>query len=440
MKKGIVLLLCLFLVIPTLLFASGAKETTSSDQKQNVNVVYKEVDGYDFWLTDAKARFEAANPNVTVTLSKMPSTEADYNTKTALMLQTDSSVDVMVVDSFLVPSLVAGDNLAPLAVDDWADWKTQFSDSIREGMTIGGNVYSLPYSTDTRGLYYNIEVFKKAGITTPWNPKSWDEVLVTIKKLHEAGVEYPIWMNASKAQGEGTTMQTFEMILGGTDDWLYEDGKWVVTSPGMTSALTFLEKIQKMGIYSNSDLAVMLDANSYRVVNEKFPLAGEVGIELDGNWKGTDWIAALGDKATEVIAITAMPNEKGTGFSSMSGGWTLGISPLSKNQDLAFKFMQTAVDKEGSLALVNKTGDMAVRKDVVSEPAYMAFNPYRAIMSSFTEFTKFRPGVDAYPSVSIEIQTAVESVITGQKTAVEAASIYARNVKSIVGNGNWIEK
>jgi multiple sugar transport system substrate-binding protein len=208
----------------------------------------------------------------------------------------------------------------------------------------------------------------------------------------------------------------------------------------MISALGFLERIQDMGIYSNSDLAVMLDANSYRVLNEKFPLTGEVGIVLDGNWKGADWINALGDTATDVIAVTPMPNEKGDGFSSMSGGWTLGISPLSKKQDIAFAFIQTAVDKEGSLALVNMTGDMTVRKDVVSEPSYMSFNPYRAVMSSFTEFTKFRPGVDAYPSVSIEIQTAVESVVSGQMTAAEAASVYARNVKSIVGDGNWIEK
>jgi len=440
MKKGLVFMMCLFLIIPSLMFASGDKEAASSSKKQNVNVVYKEVEGYDHWLTDAKARFEAANPDITVTLSKMPSTEADYNTKTALMLQTDSSVDVMVVDSFLVPSLVAGDNLAPIPVDSWADWETQFSSSIRDGMTIGGNVYALPYSTDTRGLYYNIEVFKQAGIRTPWNPKSWDDVIAAVAELHKAGVEYPLWMNASKAQGEATTMQTFEILLGGTDDWLYENGKWVVSSPGMISALGFLERIQDMGIYSNSDLAVMLDANSYRVLNEKFPLTGEVGIVLDGNWKGADWINALGDTATDVIAVTPMPNEKGDGFSSMSGGWTLGISPLSKKQDIAFAFIQTAVDKEGSLALVNMTGDMTVRKDVVSEPSYMSFNPYRAVMSSFTEFTKFRPGVDAYPSVSIEIQTAVESVVSGQMTAAEAASVYARNVKSIVGDGNWIEK
>ncbi len=439
MKKGLMLMMCLFLVIPSLMFASGDKESSSSKQ-QTVNVVYKEVEGYDHWLNDAKTRFEAANPGITVNLNKMPSTEADYNTKTALMLQTDSSVDVMVVDSFLVPSLVAGDNLASIPVEQWEDWETQFSSSIREGMTLGGNVYALPYSTDTRGLYYNVEVFQQAGIKTPWNPQSWNDVLAAIAQLQKAGIDYPLWMNASKAQGEATTMQTFEMILGGTDDWLYENGKWVVSSPGMSAALGFLEKIQTMGIYSNSDLAVMLDANSYRVLNEKFPLTKEVGIVLDGNWKGTDWINALGDSATDVIAITPMPNENGDGFSSMSGGWTLGISPLSEKQDIAFDFIQTAVDKEGSLALVNTTGDMAVRKDVVSEPDYIAFNPYRAIMSSFTEFTKFRPGVDAYPSVSIEIQSAVESVVSGQMTAAEAASVYARNVKSIVGDGNWIEK
>jgi hypothetical protein len=31
-------------------------------------------------------------------------------------------------------------------------------------------------------------------------------------------------------------------------------------------------------------------------------------------------------------------------------------------------------------------------------------------------------------------------VVSGQMTAAEAASVYARNVKSIVGDGNWIEK
>lgn len=414
----------------------------AADAKKNVtiNVMYKEVTGYTPWLEKAKAQFEAANPGATVKLSCLPSTEGDYNTKTALTLQTDNTVDVMVVDSFLVASLVAPGNLAELPVADWADWNEQVPASIRDGIAIGGKVYAVPYTTDTRGLYYNVKVLEKAGIATPWEPKSWDDILAAVKKLQAAGVAYPFWMNGSKAQGEGTTMQTFEMLMGGTEDWIYEDGKWVVKSKGLTDALGFIQKIRDLKIYDNNELGTMLDANSFRVLNEKFPAGEEIGIVLDGVWKGGDWISVLGDKAADEIKIVPLPNQKGTGFSSMSGGWTLGVSSLSQNKDLAFKFIQTATSRDNMLSFTTDGGDMTVRTDVASDEQYVKLNPFRAEMSKFTNFTKFRPGVDVYPSVSVDIQSAVESVVTGQATAEKAAATYAENVKKIVGDGNWIEK
>jgi multiple sugar transport system substrate-binding protein len=83
---------------------------------------------------------------------------------------------------------------------------------------------------------------------------------------------------------------------------------------------------------------------------------------------------------------------------------------------------------------------MAVRADVAADPEYQKTNYYVAQMTPYAAWTKYRPGVDVYPSVSIEIQTAVESVITGQKTAAQAAAVYAENVKKIVGTGNYSEK
>jgi multiple sugar transport system substrate-binding protein len=422
--------------------AVGLVGCSKADAKKNVtiNVMYKEVTGYTPWLEKAKAQFEAANPGVTVKLSCLPSTEGDYNTKTALTLQTDNTVDVMVVDSFLVASLVAPGNLAELPVADWKDWNEQVPASIRDGIAIGGKVYAIPYTTDTRGLYYNVKVLEKAGVKTPWEPKSWDDILAAVKKLQAAGVAYPIWMNGSKAQGEGTTMQTFEMLMGGTDDWIFEDGKWVVKSKGLTDTLGFIQKLRDMKIYDNNELGTMLDANSFRVLNEKFPAGKEIGIVLDGVWKGGDWISVLKDKAADEIKIVPLPNQKGTGFSSMSGGWTLGVSSLSQNKDLAFKFIQIATTRENMLSFTTEGGDMTVRTDVASDEQYIKLNPFRAEMSKFTNFTKFRPGVDVYPSVSVEIQSAVESVITGQATAEKAAAAYAENVKKIVGEGKWVEK
>lgn len=424
--------------------AKGAGKSTEkaaeSTGKTKIKVVYKQVDGYKDWLEMAKAEYEKAYPDMEVELSEISSNEGDYNTKTTLMLQTDDTVDVMVVDSFLVPSLVGPGYLKDLAVDGWADWKEQYSDSVKEGMTIDGKVYAIPYTTDTRGLYYNTEVFNKAGIQTPWSPKSWDDVLKTVKQLHDAGIAYPIWMNGSKAQGEGTTMQTFEMLLAGTKDWIYEDNKWVAKAQGITDTLKFIQSVHDMGIYDTTEIGTMLDANGWQTLNVKMPESKEVGIVLDGSWKSGDWYKALPDTAADVIKITALPNQKGDNFASMSGGWTLGVSALSDQAEASFNFIKVALNKENILSFTTKGGDMAVRKDVVSDDTYIKQNVYRAEMSKFTDFTKFRPGVELYPSISIEIQTVVEAVITGQMTAEQAAEVYANNVKELAGEGNWVEK
>ncbi len=444
MKKFLGVVLSLVLILSV-----GCKQDNADDgsngnngeKKQvTINVTYKEVDNYDEWLEAAKDEFEKTYPDVKVNLAKMPSNEGDYNTKTSLMLQSDDTIDVMVVDSFLAPSLVASNALASLPVEQWSDWKDQYSDSVRNGMTFDGKVYAIPYTTDTRGLYYNTVIFNQVGLPVPWEPKSWDEVIEAVKILHEADIKFPIWMNGSKAQGEGTTMQTFEMLMGGTDDWIYENGKWVVSSTGMNDALGFIQELRDLGIYENTELATMLDANGWQVLNEKMPESKEVGICLDGSWKSGDWRNALPDTYQDVIKVTKLPNRDGDGFSSMSGGWTLAVSELSDAKEEAFNFIKIATNKDNILSFTLAGGDMAVRADVVGNKDYIDQNVYRAEMSNYTEFTKFRPGVEAYPSVSIEIQAAVEAVITGQMTAGEAMDAYKENVINIVGEGNYIEK
>ncbi len=435
MKKTISVVL-LLAACAAFVFANG-----SSDKGSNANVIkvnYKEPGGNEAmtkWMTAAKEEFEALNPGITVELSANLSNEADYNTKSALMLQSDDSIDVMHVDSFLVPALVGPGYLSPLPVDEWSDYSEQFATNVREGMIMNGATYALSFSTDTRGLFYSIPVFERVGLPVPFEPKSWDDILDAVDKLNAAGVAYPMWLNGSKAQGEGTTMQTFEMLISGTDDWIIDGDKWVAAAPGITKSLEFIQALHDKGIYDNNELATMLDAQSWQVLAEKMPKGEEVGILLDGNWKNGDFMGY-----EDVISVSPMPKAEGNGFTSMSGGWTLAIPALSKHKDLAMEFLKVACNKQNILNFVSISGDMATRRDVASEPSYIEGGKFRADMTPYAEFTHFRPGNELYPSVSIEIQAAVEAVITGQMTAAEAAEAYAENIKDLAGDGNWIEK
>lgn len=49
-----------------------------------------------------------------------------------------------------------------------------------------GNMLSMPFNSSTPVLYYNKDLFKKAGITQA--PKTWQEVETTAKKLQQSGV------------------------------------------------------------------------------------------------------------------------------------------------------------------------------------------------------------------------------------------------------------
>lgn len=421
-----------------LVFGAGQGDSKAA-QKQKIKVVFNDT-GFQAnikWMQDMKALFEKQRPDVEVELVPILGSDQDYVNKTSLMLKSDSSVDVMVIDGFLLPSFVAPGYIAKLPVSDWADWSSQFTDGIKKGVTIGGATYAVPFSTDTRGLHYNLEVFAKAGIPTPWQPKSWADVRDAAMKL-KGVVDFPIWMNGSIAQAEATTMQTFEMLLSGTNDWIIEGDKWVASSKGMKDALEFIASLYVQGgLLDSKKMAMMLDANGWQSLNAKFP-KGEVGIVLDGNWKGNDWVKE--SDYMKKIAVTAMPKQNGGGFTSMSGGWTIGVPALSKKQALGFEFIKTAVGYEGHLAACAYRGDMAVRKDVAAAEPYRKENYYRAVMSDYVAFTNFRPGVEAYPQISQQISTAVEAVITGEKTPADALKEYSANVKKIAGEGHWVEK
>lgn len=420
------------MIVLALLLAGGLSA-------QSVKVVGRDAgDGkFQGYLDQVKTIFEAAHPGVKAELSPVQSTEQEYSNKSVLMMRTDTTADVFIIDSFMLASFVAAGYVADIPVDTWADWKTQFSDAIKKGVTVGGKVYAVPYSTDTRGLYYNVEAFKKAGIPTPWQPKSWADVLAAANKL-KGKVEYPFWCNNATAQGEGTTMQTFEMLLSGTKDWLFENNKWVASAPGITDSLGFLEQVfVKDKIVDRKQLAVMMDGNSWQIANKKMA-DNQLGILLDGNWKGLDW-SKLPNYET-AIGVTPMPKQNGGGFTSMSGGWTLGVSALSKHKDLAFEFIKAAVSLDGNKASAKANGDMVVRKDASADLEYLKDQYYRGLMSSYIDFTNFRPANENYPKVSQQIQMAVESVVTGKATAKKAAEVYAVAVKKIAGAGNWVDK
>jgi len=429
----------------TLTGAAACSSSDSGKSDKTITVAYQKFGTFvqmDDHMKKVKTAYEAAHPGYTVKLVPIEASENDYYTKLSLMNRSASTApDVMYEDTFLVNTDIQAGFLAP--IDDylakWADW-SQFSDAAKTAAkALDGKTYGVPMGTDTRALWYNKNLFGQAGLTVPWQPKTWDDVLAAARtiKAKLPGVT-PLNVYSGKGAGEGATMQGFEMLLYGTSDTLYDGSakKWVAGSTGFNDSLGFLKTI--FGEKLTPDPQDALNPNFGNSVGSDLLPNNKLAIDLDGSWISGNWLTT-GSKPwpewSTVLGQAAMPTQHGEapGTTSMSGGWVLSVGAHAKDKQAAFDYVSLALNKENSLAYDIAASQIAERADVAADATYISSNPSLKFFTDLVSVTHFRPAYADYPHVSDAIQVAMEAVMTGQMSPQQAAAAYADQLKSAVG-------
>ena len=415
-------------------------DTVKVSFKQSTDNKVKVMDTY---LAAMKKQFEKANPGKKVELVPIKAPDAEYYTKLQQMLRSPRTApDLVYEDTFLINSDIASGYLRPLDpyLAKWPDWD-QFIDTAKAAAKgEDGKTYGVPDGTDTRGLWFSKDVFEKAGLPADWQPKTWDDVLDAARTIKEKvpGV-IPLNVYTGKPVGEAATMQTFEMLLYGTNDGtadpLYDKSakKWVAGSKGFKDSLSFVETVYKEKL--GPEVSDALDPNvGTRVRGEWLP-KGKLGIALDGSWLPQDWLPGSGHEWPEwsdELGLAAMPTQNGQapGKVSMSGGWTWSIPAKAGNPDLAFEFIKTMQTKANAQKWYIANSGIAVRKDVADDPSYTDAQPGIKFFTDLVASTHYRPAFPAYPKVSTAVQEAMEGVTTGDMSVDEAAKGYDEELKS----------
>ncbi|ASU84786.1 sugar ABC transporter substrate-binding protein [Nocardiopsis gilva YIM 90087] len=433
------------------LAATGCSIIGPGRDPDTVTVVYPHYGAFraaDTMMRKVKKKFEAENHGVTVELHPVEAPPEDYQTQVNLMNQSeDEAPDIIFEDSFTINQDVDAGYLAPLD-KYWAEWEDAkyYREAADAAVTaLDGKRYGVMVGTDTRGLWYNTKLFDRAGIETPWEPETWEDVLDTSRTLRSKlpGEVTPINVYAGTPAGEVASMQGFQMLLSGTGDTLFDEKaqKWVVGSQGFVDALTFLHTI-----YSE-DLAVdpqdMLNANVATLVHEERVPAGEIAINLDGSWITQSWIATAGKpwpEWPETMEFTGMPTQHGQepGATSMSGGWTLALGAKSANPDLAWDVMKQTLSRENATRFAIEGAQIPVREDVAESEEFRTYKPISEEAADLVDVTHFRPAYSEYPRISLAIQEATEAVMLGDATPTEAARAYDEKVEEIVGSDNTV--
>ncbi|ARC55834.1 Multiple sugar-binding protein [Frondihabitans sp. 762G35] len=433
-------------VLATALVATGCSGSAGGGS-DTLKIAYQKFGTFtqlDAHLKETVKTFEKANPKIKVELVPIAAQNDDYYTKLALMNRASATApDVMYEDTFKIKADAAAGYLAPLDeyTKTWADWSKFFDNAKQAGIGTDGKTYGIPMGTDTRALWYNKELFAKAGLPVPWQPKTWDDVLSAAKTIKSKlpGV-IPMNIYSGKPQGEGSTMQGFEMLLYGTPSGtLYDSGskKWIAGSQNFTDSLGFIKDVYQGDLGPTPQQA--LDTNAATTVAAELLPQSKLAIDLDGSWLSGTWLSTGTNpwpKWSTVLGQAPMPTQNGQapGGVSMSGGWTLSVGAKSANKAKAFEFIADTLDKEGSTSYDIAASQIAVRSDVASDPTYVNSNPSFKFFSSIVPVTHYRPATTEYSQISNQITVAMESVMTGQQTPEKAAAAYDTALKGIVGD------
>ncbi|MCR5639927.1 MAG: extracellular solute-binding protein [Lachnospiraceae bacterium] len=122
----------------------------------------------------------------------------EYYTKLNALVASGETPDCFIVSpgpnltTYVEPG-VAADLTSYLDADGWKDTFT--SDSVFTQQTYDGKIYAVPLNIAAACVFYNTEMFDKAGVEVP---KTYDELLDACKKLKDAGYT-PITISAGTA-------------------------------------------------------------------------------------------------------------------------------------------------------------------------------------------------------------------------------------------------
>lgn len=430
--------------------AEGEDASASDSEKTKITMTWRdegtsEQNPLYQWFSQAYETYPNKD-QIELDFQYITASEGDYFAKVALALQSeDTAPDIVCEDTFYLPSDVAAGNLTNLDtyVAQWEDWTNgSFYENVKKGVTADGSVYAVPYTADSRGIWYNKDVFAKAGLPEDFEPKNWQEILDACETIKTNCPDViPFWCNAGVVSGEATSMQTYEEILYGTGEEVYEDGKWVTASDNILNTLEFIDTLFQ-NEYATADLIYDTEASN-NVVNNYLP-EGKVAMVLNGYWITGNYKesgAAPWAEYADKLGFAEMPTSKGQepGAITMSGGWTLAIPELSDEKDAAWDFIKWCMSYDQYLNAVQLQGVLSTRSDVAEDEAY-ASQPFVQTATNFLEGAYYRPQNEQYTTVTTYIQSMVENVASGSLSPEDAMAQYKSDVENAVGADACIEK
>lgn len=370
------------LLLTPLLVAACSSGSGSNSNSSSLNAPAKGT--VHFWVrsctqTVAQAmvkQFNAAHPHLKVEITPIQCGTGQAITKLATAIRAGSPPDLDGINVDNIPVFTHNGSLRDLTADINAlPYKHSLSSGqIAVGENNGAN-YSVPYIADLSVLWYNKELFRRAGLNPNKPPTTFAEILLDARKIRALGNGIYGFSFAGNCAGCTSFALYPMMYAGGTALWKGPIGNQQATVTGN-------EPLQKLLQLLRTTWVEHLDPPSNRTdTGATFGadfVNGKVGIEPNGYGGIVNMLSKVKGPHSQ-FADAVLPGPTG-GYSTYIGGDNFIIPKGANNPAGAWEFIKFVLQKQNQVQYPD-LGFTPVRSDVLTS-SFRARYPLDAVAVS----------------------------------------------------------
>ena len=333
--------------------------------------------------------FESENPEIKVKVTDL--TWANGHEKIVISFAAHQPPDIVELGSDWIAEFAANELLA--------DVSPSTPESYLYPARWNDTIYAYPWMLDSRYIFYNLDLFKKANHPLPRN---WDELLSGCRAIDSLGDDI-FGFGANSAERH----RLYKKFL----PFLWSNGGQVLTTDGSESALAEPQAIDAMKYYLSLCNCGLIE--SQRRLEEYFR-DGKIGVIVSGGWLLQRLKKTPPNFAFEIAPFMTPSGDTGTSF---FGGEYLSIYKDSPRKAEAIKLAEFLSRKENAQRLCDAAG--------------FGFPPYGDLVSSdsnvVAEIAQLRhslsnPPTPIWVDIEQDIEDAIEAAMYGHGTAEQILS------------------
>jgi multiple sugar transport system substrate-binding protein len=381
-----------------LLAGTGLLALTLAAQAGTVRVTIAEYSkGTGPYFEEAAKAFEAANPDTKIQIEVVPWDELQQKLTTDI--SAGANADLSIIGTRWLLDFVSQGIVTPLDSYVTPEFKGRFIETFLTPSVMNGKVYGLPIAASARAMYYNKDIFSKAGITEA--PKTWDEMKTAAEKIKASGGGvFPFGMQGKEIE----TDVYFYYAMWSYGGEIVKDGKSGLDSQAAMDAAKLYKGFIDAGLtqpgitsYSREDVQNLFKQGKVATVITAPFLSNQIKAEAPKLNYGVAPIPAGpgGDRGTYGVTDSIVLFEN------------------SKVKDEAWKFLDFLFTTEQRIKFDKVEGFLPVNKEEAADP-YFAENADLKVFASLLPNARFAPVITGWEEIANTTSNALQKIYLGE--------------------------